>query len=457
MASTSTVAMQIDQPLKASTVLSSKFSCPSICSFPNFATKGFLHSNHPELEQILFSRLPWLVIFFFQRKRGKPAGRTGNHPSAAKSEMEQKMPLVTVEKELSIVADQQSIIINCDDKDDEEYVLLNDKEHAIVVDQPPIILIKDTDDEKENVPLNNKRVRPAASKSAKSNKEQKKTLLKLKLALIESGGHGSNSSERDNDAHPVPMVFDVDGQQTCASVQGNCGSAMKSAKEVQVKLPGEQPSFVKRMLQSHVSQGFSLGLPCDFCNKHLPKHDTVIVLEDEDGCSYDTKYLGTKKGLGAGWRDFAISHGVKVGDVLDFQLVNSTKFKVYISRANNFTSTDGALSILSLDAGKEVPEEERSDGTKSKENAKVTTVSSKKTLDDGNDLVGESIIGIKLLDSDINFDDVTCFSNFNIVVDSLVIDCKFTDRLRKMYYELCSAQKSFLHKNLLKKKISHLL
>lgn len=38
-------------------------------------------------------------------------------------------------------------------------------------------------------------------------------------------------------------------------------------------------------------------------------------------------YLGAKQGLSAGWRGFAIKHGIKVGDVVIFQLVRPTKFK----------------------------------------------------------------------------------------------------------------------------------
>jgi len=70
--------------------------------------------------------------------------------------------------------------------------------------------------------------------------------------------------------------------------------------------------------------------------------------------------------------------------------------------------------------------------------------------DDNNPVASEAIDGLRISDSDMDFGDVTSFSNFNIVVDSLVIDCKFHDHLRRRYYELCCSQKSFLHKNLLK-------
>ncbi|PNT70437.1 hypothetical protein BRADI_2g11814v3 [Brachypodium distachyon] len=112
------------------------------------------------------------------------------------------------------------------------------------------------------------------------------------------------------------------------------------------------------MLQSHVIQGFWLGLRCDFCNKHFPKHDIAIVLEDEDGHNYDTKNL----------------------------------------------------------------EEESSNDVKSKEDPKVTRVRSKIVHSDINNLVCESIDGITFSESDIDFDDVASFSNVNIAAGSLVID-----------------------------------
>jgi hypothetical protein len=58
------------------------------------------------------------------------------------------------------------------------------------------------------------------------------------------------------------------------------------------------------------------------------------VLEDEDGHNCDIKYLGTKQALSAGWRGFAIDHGIKVGDVAVFQLVSSTTFKASVSLYN---------------------------------------------------------------------------------------------------------------------------
>ncbi|KAF0917541.1 hypothetical protein E2562_020918 [Oryza meyeriana var. granulata] len=334
--------------------------------------------------------------------------------------------------------------------------------------------------------------------TAKSKMEQKMELVHQRLALLDS----SSGSDKDDDYEPRAIVIDGDdmddvvevvplkmlrpkevdseqrtvppipqtcstqntsngltnttkvsvkGQNKCLSVKECCGSAMERALEVQANLPAEHPSFVKYMLQSHVVRGFWLGLPTDFCNNHLPKHDTGIVLEDENGNNHDTTYLGGKQGLSAGWRGFAIDHDIKVGDVVVFQLVKSTKFKVYIVREKSFTATDGALGLMGFDMCKKRKiSKETSDNAKPKEDPKTTRVSSKVARDDTQDLISEAIDGIRFSDSEISFDDVTSFSNFNIIVDSLIIDCKFPDHQRRTYYELCSARKTFLHKHLLR-------
>ena len=58
--------------------------------------------------------------------------------------------------------------------------------------------------------------------------------------------------------------------------------------------------------------------------------DTAIVLEDESGEAFETKYLVEKVGLSAGWRGFSISHKLMGGDIVVFHLVKPSKFKVVI-------------------------------------------------------------------------------------------------------------------------------
>ncbi|XVE93350.1 hypothetical protein REPUB_Repub01dG0184300 [Reevesia pubescens] len=104
-------------------------------------------------------------------------------------------------------------------------------------------------------------------------------------------------------------------------------AVMERAMEVQANLSSEFPSVIKYMLPSHVTGGFWLGLPKHFCLKHLPKEDKMIVLEDEEGEEFQTKYLVEKIGLSGGWRGFSIAHKLLEGDVCVFHLVKPSKFK----------------------------------------------------------------------------------------------------------------------------------
>ncbi|KAF5201905.1 B3 domain-containing protein [Thalictrum thalictroides] len=114
--------------------------------------------------------------------------------------------------------------------------------------------------------------------------------------------------------------------------------AIERADEIESKLENGFPSFVKPMLQSHVTGGYWLGLPRSFCRKHLyspkSKSDKQITLIDKDGDKWYTTFLADKDGLSGGWRGFAIAHELVDGDALVFELVEPTKFKVHIVKVN---------------------------------------------------------------------------------------------------------------------------
>ncbi|RHN42266.1 putative transcription factor B3-Domain family [Medicago truncatula] len=110
-------------------------------------------------------------------------------------------------------------------------------------------------------------------------------------------------------------------------------SAVIHAEGLRSHLEPEFPSFVKSLVRSHVASCFWMGLPVSFCKRHLPDKDTTITLEDEYGKEYKTKYIACKTGLSAGWRQFSAVHKLLEGDVVVFQLIEPTKFKVYIIRA----------------------------------------------------------------------------------------------------------------------------
>ncbi|KAL0725891.1 hypothetical protein Bca4012_040490 [Brassica carinata] len=111
--------------------------------------------------------------------------------------------------------------------------------------------------------------------------------------------------------------------------------AIHRAEALQSSLEPEFPSFIKPMLQSHVTGGFWLGLPRHFCHTHMPQEDEMITLVDENDDESLTKYLADKNGLSGGWRGFAIDHQLVDGDAVVFHLINPTTFKVYIIRVND--------------------------------------------------------------------------------------------------------------------------
>ncbi|KAK9670697.1 hypothetical protein RND81_13G219000 [Saponaria officinalis] len=222
-------------------------------------------------------------------------------------------------------------------------------------------------------------------------------------------------------------------------------SVMKQAEEVQANLPAEYPSFVKMMLPSHVSRVFWLHLPTKFCKDHLPICDSVVELVDEVGKIYECKYLVNKSGLSGGWRAFSLDHELKEGDVVVFQLIAVTTFKVYIVRKGSVDEFEGVLGLLRLDDCR---------CQEISENIAVTSESNPPLCDspcnDSDHLESEVLDGICFSDVVVNFEVLKGFSNFNIIVDGLVIDSKFSEANRKKYYELCCCQKCFLHEQLLK-------
>ncbi|GLU20005.1 hypothetical protein SLE2022_362230 [Rubroshorea leprosula] len=259
---------------------------------------------------------------------------------------------------------------------------------------------------------------------------------------------------------------------------GRCSPQVKSpamirAEEVQSNLEPAFPSLAKSMVRSHVSCCFWMGLPGTFCKSHLPKKDTMMVVEDESGKQFEIKYLADKTGLSAGWRQFCNAHNLLEGDVLVFQLVEPTKFKIYIIRANDLTALDGALGLLNLDACTKQNEAEmdamKSKGTKRKLSKSLPLAfvqkKNKKTGQQGlatnpgqlamqsdydsEDVGSEVLEGLKLSANTIQFKDMTKFENFNILVDGLVIDSELLEDVHNKYYKLCCSQNAFLHESLI--------
>ncbi|KAL3334008.1 hypothetical protein AABB24_030666 [Solanum stoloniferum] len=136
--------------------------------------------------------------------------------------------------------------------------------------------------------------------------------------------------------------------------------ALKCAEKLQSNLQSDNPFFIKTMVRSHVYSCFWLGLPTRFCQDHLPKSTVDVLLVDEEGIEYEALFIGKRTGLSGGWRAFALDHKLDDGDALVFELVEPTKFKVYIVRASQCSSeVDKSGAEKGESEAEETPKSER--------------------------------------------------------------------------------------------------
>ncbi|KAK7331084.1 hypothetical protein VNO77_25297 [Canavalia gladiata] len=306
------------------------------------------------------------------------------------------------------------------------------------------------------------------SRMSTLNTDRHNKVVDNKYKLLNSHTKQAASGEAQKFASSVKMT--TDGTSSRGEVMS---SAVLRADEVQLNLQPEFPSFVKSLVRSHVASCFWMGLPVSFCKRYLPDKDTTILLEDESGKEYKTKYIACKTGLSAGWRQFSAVHKLQEGDVVVFQLVEPTKFKVYIIRANNLKEVDGPLYLMNLDSctkqkvggkdnkeadavtcnsskrkyGKTVPEDvhkkKKSSMSKLRPKARLSTEQSENGSDEA---LSEVLEGFQM----VEFKDVNSFENFSIIVNGIPIDAEFSTEVRNKYYKLCCSQHAFLHDNLVK-------
>ncbi|KAJ8766632.1 hypothetical protein K2173_001152 [Erythroxylum novogranatense] len=283
---------------------------------------------------------------------------------------------------------------------------------------------------------------------------QKKTLGVNKVTDIVPLNSGSHKRKRVTDTNP----YSNDQVKSAVS---------KQAQEVQASLSPQFPSMIKCMLPSHVTGGFWLGLPARFCEKHLPKQDSLIVLEDEKGMTYNTKYLVQKTGLSGGWRGFSIVHNLVKGDVLVFHLFKPTTFKVYIVRVNGSEELDAALSLQKLNPSSKQMITVRADnlnldGNKiDDKHSEALFIKNHEECIQSNSMTknstelkakysqSENESGITLSASSIDFKKVKCFEDFDVIFNGLVLNSELSKHLLTKYYELCCSQNSYLHDQLL--------
>ncbi|KAI3847281.1 hypothetical protein MKX03_006543 [Papaver bracteatum] len=230
---------------------------------------------------------------------------------------------------------------------------------------------------------------------------------------------------------------------------------IERAEEIRSSLDPKFPSFVKLMVKSHVSGGFSLGIPSKFCAKFMLKEDISMTLLDEEGKEHIAKYLAGKCGLSAGWRGFAIDHKLVEGDAVVFQLIEIKKFKVYIVRTTGLAEVDGAFGRLQLEACAQ-----KSSLGKADHNIKPrrkTVIGKPKHLPlpavdqpkhCSEEADPEHLEGIRFASSVPEFEDIKNLESFTIIYNDLIIDSEMSKHVKSSYYELCCSQNSLLHKNL---------
>ncbi|KAF5766280.1 putative transcription factor B3-Domain family [Helianthus annuus] len=244
--------------------------------------------------------------------------------------------------------------------------------------------------------------------------------------------------------------------------------AMIRAVEFQNSLGTDFPSCIKTMSTSQVISGFWLGLPLHFCKSYLPKEDATIVLEDEYGAQFEVKYIAYKYGISAGWKRFVVRHNLSIEDILIFQLVESTKFKVYILDVNDSSEAGHALSLLNLAAHteqstpvtpslktkkKKHPESlsvtvSRKKHKKSVRSSRSVPPSGHHTKHSGNNSEegGPEVLECSIpSERHLTFQEVKSFQDFHIIVKGVCIDHELPHDVRMAYYKLCICNKEYLH------------
>uniref|UniRef100_A0ACD5ZR88 Uncharacterized protein n=1 Tax=Avena sativa TaxID=4498 RepID=A0ACD5ZR88_AVESA len=121
-------------------------------------------------------------------------------------------------------------------------------------------------------------------------------------------------------------------------------AALTRAQELKNRLGSVHPAFVKPLSHAYANTNSNLSIPTYFSH-YLPAHNQEMVLEDEQNNHFTVLYYckpraSHKRPLLSWWRGFADRHKLDEGDCLVFQLIETTKFKVYVVRASSHNNND---------------------------------------------------------------------------------------------------------------------
>ncbi|KAF5779340.1 putative transcription factor B3-Domain family [Helianthus annuus] len=132
------------------------------------------------------------------------------------------------------------------------------------------------------------------------------------------------------------QVFVWDCVARGSSSKSSRSPAMTKAVEVRLSLGTEHPSFIK-MLKGRQACSNAMAFPPWFGKLCLPKANSEMMIEDENGEIHHVKYLAKICRLRAGWNKFKFGHNLLAGDV-------------YIVRANDLKKADDLITRLNLEA-----------------------------------------------------------------------------------------------------------
>nr|XP_043617708.1 B3 domain-containing protein Os01g0234100-like isoform X2 [Erigeron canadensis] len=326
-------------------------------------------------------------------------------------------------------------------------------------------LLQEEEEEEDDLDAVIARISPIASAPFTPNPEKRRKLkpAKLKFPSLKKDTTDKNKKLKKV-GRPRGTYKRGLGKVKAATKKGDAevpnSPTMIQAQEVLSSLGNEHPTFIKPMLKTHVVTCFWMGVPLSFCRSHLPKDDSSIVVEDENGKQSTLKFIASKFGLSAGWRGFSIAHKLREGDVLIFQLVEPRKFKIYIVRANDSKEADGAPSILTDEAHKEhtTPEMPNSipktKGRKRSSSPSLTMFQkkqkrSKRPTQLSTQAMEHSGVGSEVQGGSpkaiLSVEESNTFKDFHIVVNKVCIDSELSEEIRLDYYNLCMERNEILH------------
>ncbi|KAF3957635.1 hypothetical protein CMV_017362 [Castanea mollissima] len=185
-----------------------------------------------------------------------------------------------------------------------------------------------------NLPLLSQALKSSSSPKPSSTKQAKPRVVLKQLVVVRKSTHFANKRVAVDRVAIPRRIFGRQRElsnRVYASPEAQA-EVQEKAEKLELGLEPVYPTFTKSILRPHVTGGFWLGLPIQFCFRNLPKRNAVMTLIDEDGDEYPTIYLVHKIGLTGGWKGFAVAHHLVVGDAVVFQLIRPTTFKVYIIR-----------------------------------------------------------------------------------------------------------------------------